>query len=818
MSKQVTLTIDDREVTVDEGTLIVDAAKSAGINIPVFCYHPKMEPVGMCRMCLVEVGRPVRDRESGDLVVDEDDNPKIEFGDNLETACTIPVSEGMVIRGMTEKVEKGRKNVLEFFLTSHPLDCPICDKGGECSLQELSLHHGLGTSRFPYSDKIDLGKHIPLGDLITLDQERCIQCARCIRFQEDIVDDPVLEFYHRGRHTEIVSYSEPKFDSYWSGNTTDICPVGALTTNDFRFEARIWEMDQNPSVCSHCPVGCNLTVDHRLEPKTGRREIQRIMPRQNEMVNEIWICDKGRFAHQFTNHEDRLTTPLVRNEEGKLTTASWEEALDRVAAGIKGHEGDVVTLVGGRLANEDLFHLRHLNDGLDGQPALYSTMAGGDLVAEVGLGQGSDLGAVGEGSAVLVVASDFEEEAPVWWLRVKAASERGATLIVANPRKTKVDRYADYTIRYSYGDEAQMVKDLIEGVGEAAAAFADAENGIVFFGSDGLDFSGSRALARACANLLIETDHVGRANNGLVGVWPRANTQGAWDMGFRPPQDLVETVQEARALYIAGADPVGDGVVKTLSSRFTVVQELFLTDTAALADVVLPAKAVTERAGTYTSGERRVQRFEMVVPAQGDALEDFAIASKVGKRLNLEMPNGSAAAVLEQIAKQNPDYADITLSGLREVTEQKPIIVPREYAYVGTAHKNTNGLGIQLAPFAQRAKAKIGEVPETEDKPEDGLLAVPVTRLYDQGRMVSMSDTLQPRLPNRQVFIHPQQAERLNGSGAQNIKIIVAGNSFQAALAQDPSVPEGMVLVPRSLGMPLLKPAPAEIIPVPDEN
>ena len=811
MSKQVNLTIDNREVTVDEGTLIVDAAKTVGIDIPVFCYHPKMEPVGMCRMCLVEVGRPVRDRESGEFVMDDDGNPKIEFGDNLETACTIPVSEGMVIRGMTEKVDKGRENVLEFFLTSHPLDCPICDKGGECSLQELSLHHGLGTSRFPYSDKIDLGKNVPLGDLITLDQERCIQCARCIRFQEDIVDDPVLEFYHRARKTEIVSYSDPKFDSYWSGNTTDICPVGALTTNDFRFEARIWEMDQSPSVCSHCPVGCNLTVDHRREPKTGRREVQRVMPRQNEKVNEIWICDKGRFAHHFTNHEDRLTTPLVRNEAGDLEPASWQDALDRVAGGLKEMDGDVLTLVGGRLSNEDLFHLRHLNDGLDGQAALYSTMAGGDLVAEVGLGQGSDLGSLGEESAILVVASDFEEEAPVWWLRVKAAAERGATLIVANPRETKIDRYADYTIRYPYGEETEHVTDLIDGKGEPASAFADAENGIVFFGSEGLDFPASQALARACANLLIETGHIGRANNGLVGVWPSANTQGAWDMGFRPPQDLVDTISSASALYVAAADPVGDGLLEDLSADFVVVQELFLTESAARADVVLPAKAVTERAGTFTSGERRVQRFEPVVPAQGEAQEDFAIASRIGKRLNLEMPNGSAAAVLEQIAKQNPDYADVTLSSLRKVEEQKPIIVPKEFAYVGTVYKNTSGMGMQLAPFAQRAKAKTGEIPEKGSVPGNGLLAVPVTRLYDRGRMVEVSDTLKPRLLDPQVILNAQEAARLNIDGQEVVELALDGQTYQLGLSVDNSVPAGVVLVPRSLGVPLMKPEAAAL-------
>ncbi|MFO8035572.1 MAG: NADH-quinone oxidoreductase subunit NuoG [Anaerolineales bacterium] len=818
MSKQVTLTIDDQEVTVEEGTVIVDAAKSIGINIPVFCYHPKMEPVGMCRMCLVEVGRPVRDRETGEFMRDDEGNIKVEFGKNLETACTVPICEGMVVRGMTEKVKRGREAILEFFLTSHPLDCPICDKGGECSLQELSLHHGLGVSRFPYTKKMHLEKHVPLGDLITLDQERCIQCGRCIRFQKNIVDDPVLEFYHRSRHTEIVSCSNPKFDSYWSGNTTDICPVGALTTNDFRFEARIWEMDQSPSICSHCPVGCNLTIDHRREPKSGRREIQRVMPRQNEWVNEIWICDKGRFAHHFTVDENRLTHPLVRSGDGSLRPATWEKALDRAVEGLRAADGELLTLVGGRLANEDLFHLRYLNDGLGGQVALYSTMAGGDLVAQVGLGKGSNLGDLGEGDAILIAASDLEEEAPLWWLRVKAASERGAALIVANPRKTKTDRYANHQIRYAYGEESETVMDLLGGEGEAARAFAEADNAIVFFGSEGLDYARSRVLAQACANLLIKTGHVGRANNGLVGVWPRANTQGAWDMGFRPHQSLPEVLDGKKALYIAAADPVGDGLVEDISDLFVVVQELFLTETAQQADVVFPAKAVTEKAGTFTSGERRVQRFEPVVPARGDVLEDFAIASKVGELLGLEMPNGSAAAVMEQIAKQNPDYADVTLSGLREVKEQWPIIVPKDYAYIGTAYKNTSGLGMQLSPFSERAKVNPGEASLGRQMPEADLVAVPVTRLYDQGSMIRDLDVLQPRLLDPQVFLSPQDAERKGVQEGEMVDFDLGGRTYRLKLSLQDDIPAGTALVPRSLGVPLEGPAGVDISPAGEDR
>ena len=263
MGKMVTLSIDGKTLTVPAGTLIVDAALKAGIGIPVFCYHPKLKPVGMCRMCLVDIGRPVVDRASGEVVREADGSPKIQFGPKLETACTTPVSEGMVVVTASEKVKKARKDVLEFLLTSHPLDCPICDKGGECPLQNLTLEHGPAQSRFLFDEKSHNLKHVPLGELIWLDRERCIQCARCVRFETEIAGDPVLGFCNRGRSMEIVTYSRPGFDSVFSGNTTDICPVGALTTADFRFGARPWEMKPAASLCNHCRVGCNTTLNVR---------------------------------------------------------------------------------------------------------------------------------------------------------------------------------------------------------------------------------------------------------------------------------------------------------------------------------------------------------------------------------------------------------------------------------------------------------------------------------------------------------------------------------------------------------------------------
>ena len=263
MSDLVKITVDGAEVSVDKGTLVVDAAKRIQNDIPVFCYHPKMAPVGMCRMCLVEIGLPVRDRATGAILQNPDGTPQLNFGKGLQTACTVQVAPDMVVRTSTKQVEEARAGIIEFLLTSHPLDCPICDKGGECPLQNLTMGYGVGTSRFDFSQKMKMDKNVPLGDLIFLDRERCIQCARCTRFQAEVVDDPVIGFHNRGRSLEIMTLSDPGFDSYWSGNTTDICPVGALTTADFRFGARPWELIPVASLDPYSPAGSNIVFSTR---------------------------------------------------------------------------------------------------------------------------------------------------------------------------------------------------------------------------------------------------------------------------------------------------------------------------------------------------------------------------------------------------------------------------------------------------------------------------------------------------------------------------------------------------------------------------
>ena len=830
MAKLVNLTIDGVQVTVPEGTLIVNAAKKAGIDIPVFCYHPKMEPVGMCRMCLVEIGRPVIDRATGEVQHESDGTPKLSFGPKLETACTTPVSEGMVVLGTSEKARLGREDILEFLLTSHPLDCPVCDKGGECPLQNLTMGFGPGESRYLYAEKMHLAKQVPLGELIYLDRERCIQCGRCVRFQSEIVDDPVIGFYHRGRSLEIVSFSEPGFDSYFSGNTSDICPVGALTTADFRFQARPWELNHAASLCTQCPVGCNTTLNTRREAVSGGNYVvKRVMPRQNEMVNEIWICDKGRFGYHYAQHAERLEQPLIR-KNGTLTPASWDEALDLVATRLRQADRGLMTLAGGRLANEDLFNLHQLTSALDGKSVLYTHMAGGDLTTQVGLGAGTNFADLGPGSAILVIASDLEEEAPIWWLRVKQAADRGSTVIVANPRPTKLDRVAKYRLRYPYGSEASFVlamlnslsakrpelpdavKSLLrdEQLKAAAQAFAQAENGIVVFGSEGTSFEASQALAQACANLLLATGHVGKPNNGLLGVWPRANDQGAWDMGFRPEADLAKALQDTRFLYVVAADPAGDdpALAGAMQAQFTVVQDLFLTQTGMLADVVLPVQSYIERQGSFTSGERRVQCYYPVLPERPGSLPDFAVVARIGQRLDIALEGRSAVRVMDKIAAQIPAYSDVNYGRLAEVVEQWPIVGRDDLYYGGTTYENKQGVGVQLAPTAQKGQPISMEWVKLPDQTlPDGLVGVPITLLYDRGTTLLPSELLHQRIAVPHVLLHPDDARKLKVDQGTSVEVSTGGAHVLVTVQLDDTVPTGVVLVPRSLGIPLNGPA-----------
>jgi NADH-quinone oxidoreductase subunit G len=826
----VTLTIDGKQVSVPQGTLVVDAAKEIGIDIPVFCYHPKMDPVGMCRMCLVEVGMPKRDRQSGEFVTDENGEAIIEFRPKLETSCTMPVSEGMVIQVSSEKAVAGRKNIVEFLLTSHPLDCPICDKGGECPLQNLTMEHGPGKSRFLYENKMHLAKHVPLGDLIYLDQERCIQCARCIRYQELLVDDPVLGFEERGRELKIVTYSDPGFDSYFSGNTTDICPVGALTTSDFRFGARPWELIAAPTICTHCPVGCNLTLNTRREAKAGGKTVvKRVMPRQNEAVNEIWICDKGRFAHHYASSPNRLSHPMLRRG-GELVAATWDDALKAAAEGIKAAGKNVLAIAGGRAANEELFVLKSMVTALEGEAYLHDTMGGGEQALHYGVARGTNLKDLGSGDAVLVIASDLHEEAPIWWQRIFAATRRGARLVVANARETRLDAYAAQSIRYAFGEAVEAANAIAaaaagekvssrysaEGsVAAAAELLAEAHNLIVFFGAEGLDYSGSTALASACARLLVDSGHAGKANNGLIAVWSKANLQGAWELGWRgDPDRLVPAMEKAEAVIVLAADPIGDDLhlaEHLTGDAFLIAQELYLTETAQRADVVFPARSYIERAGTFTSGERRIQRFLQALGPQGETRPDWQILTNLAERLGLDFAFKSEIEVFEQMVDSTDSYAGVTYEALSAVETQWPPVGEEDLYFGGTAFKNRHGLGVQVAPGLERGDSLDRKASPAVDFPEADWVLVPVAELYDHGRTVTESRVLQPRLAPRRLRVSQGSIEKIGVEPGQEVEVHLNGDVHVLPVEVESSLQDGVVLIGHSQGIPVAAPMAVEI-------
>jgi|AMZC01.1.fsa_nt_AMZC01007038.1_7 NADH-quinone oxidoreductase subunit G len=841
MADTVTILIDGQEYQVPAGMNLVDAAKMHGITIPVFCYHPKMAPVGMCRMCMVELGSVVINRETGQPERDEQGNPVVRWMPKLQTACTQTVSAGMAVRTTTEAVREARDNIIEFLLTSHPLDCPICDKGGECPLQNLTMAYGPGESRFIYDDKLHLDKHVPLGELIYLDRERCIQCARCTRFCAEVVGDDVLAFHERGRRLQIVTISDPPFDTKFSGNTTDICPVGALTTADFRFGARPWELDEVPSICPHCPVGCNISASTRQDRDFGGMKIiKRIMPRQNEAVNEIWICDKGRFGHHHSRAEERLTEPMIRRD-GAWVAVDWDTVYAEIAARLTQHGAKTGFLAGSSLSNEDLWELRklarltHSDCALGVWPAL---MTGWEQVTQVGVGVGTRLRDLGKGSGILVIASDLEEEAPIWWLQVKQAADRGAKVVVANGRPTKLDRYATTVLHYGYGEAASVLNGFAaiarrnnavdeafvaaraEGyaqleaalkgvrvpkpVAEAAETLLGVENLVIFVGGEGVTLAQHAELMQAAANLLILTGHVGRPNNGLIPVWPGANMQGALDMGFTPEATQAMIAARPEMWVIAEADPVAeDGRMAALldEAQFVVVATQFMTPTAEQADVVLPVQSFAEREGTFTNGMRRVQRFYMAQSPLEGTLPGWKVFAHISARMRGgQKPRIAPSLVMRDITQHVLRYADMSYPRLAQVEPQFPLVGGEDLYYGGTAYSNRGGLGLQWATNAEKGQYKLTLRPVDASRPRrDGLMAVPIHLLYNREPLFVHSTLMHRRVPEPYVQLNAEDAQKLGVADGEQIVLKADGVELFARARIDEKAPAGVVLVPRRL-------------------
>lgn len=862
------VTIDNQVVEVPNGTLVVEAAKAVGIDIPVFCYHPKLQPVGMCRMCLVEIGTPRRGKD-GQIELDASGKPAIGWMPKLQTACTTVVSDGMAVRTDTKQVEEARRSIIEFLLTSHPLDCPICDKGGECPLQNLTMAYGPGVSRFPVESKFHNEKRVPLGDLIMLDRERCIQCSRCVRFQDEIADDHVLGFAARGRGLEIVSLSEPAFDSKFSGNTIDICPVGALTSRDFRLSARVWEVRDYPSVCAHCSVGCNILIGER------DHQIKRIVPRENESVNEIWLCDKGRFVHHFATSPDRLTTPLIR-KNGQLVNSNWDEALNLVAskfADIKKQNGASALggLGGDRASNEDLYLFQKLfrqvigSNNLEHRIGWSATNLGADLVRSFGAGVDTNLGSLDKNVTALVLGADPEEEQPVIRLRLtKSVKWYGANLIVANGRVTKLAKYAKQSLVYKYGAESYFLLGLIraildeglenkefiaarvnkldefkqslalftvekcaerchvksEKIRDIARQIAQVPNFLILYGREMMFAQQSdRAVASGIATLLLITGHVGRKNNGLIALYPHNNSTGAMDFGLISDHGVGRqkvaakglgvrdmTSGKARALYVMACDPAADGGF--VKPDFLVAQDLFLTETAKQADVVLPAQSFAEREGTFTNTERRVQLFRAALKPIGESKPDWWIVAEIAKRLGANWNYANASTVMDEIATTVPLYKGMTYAALSENVKMprspfgqgNPSDEPTAIAMGELENISSGKMWASVAESDANVKFDLiwNEPAKPTDAGEQKTLAV-ARSLLDRGTLVSRSPIVQPRVPKPVVEVNSQDAEQLGIENGARVRVSFDARVIELNANVDGHVPPGTVLLPNNL-------------------
>ena len=445
--KTIQLTIDGREIQTVEGTMLVDAAKHGDVEIPYFCYEPKLgNPVGACRMCLVEI----------------EGIPK------LQTSCSTPVKDGMVVHTQTDRVRHAQNAIVEFLLVNHPLDCPVCDKGGECPLQDITFGWGLGRSRF-IEPKRHFEKPLALSPLVAIDRERCILCYRCVRFSQEIAEDYQLIFAERGAHTFVATHDGHPYVAPFSGNIIELCPVGALTSQPYRFRARPWDIEGAGGICTLCPSQCNVTFTVRDE------KVLRVLARDHHEVDDGWLCDKGRFAYQAIHVDERITEPLVR-DGGELRAVSWERALE-VADGLARHKGHVGALVGGQATNEEGFLLQRLiREGL-GSNDIDSRVYG---PTPIGLARGLAVPALQAtvpdlefAHTVLVVGCEPLDDAPILDLRIrKGVRRRGVQLAIASARPSALDPNARLIVRYAPGDEATFLEELdgaLAGEREAVA-------------------------------------------------------------------------------------------------------------------------------------------------------------------------------------------------------------------------------------------------------------------------------------------------------------------------------------------------------------
>lgn len=668
-TQTVTLTIDGKAVTVPKGTTVYQAAKQLEIDIPVFCYQDRMPPFGACRMCLVEVEKMAK----------------------LQASCTLEAIDGMVVKTQSKRSVDGRKEIIELLLINHPLDCPICDRGGECPLQDHALKHGPGESRF-FEEKRHFKKPLPLGPVLMLDRERCIVCARCTRFGDTIAGDHALEFIERGYRTEVGTPGGGPADSKFIGNTIMICPVGALTSQVYRFRARPWDNDPTNTTCTLCPVGCSMILDAR------DGEIVRTRSRENREINDIWLCDKGWFGYEFATHADRLKEPLVRRGD-QFVPISWEDALSRIAEKLDAARaaGKVAGWGGNPLTTEEnyLFQkllrqvvgVNHLDHRI-GMPIIPLEEEGISAGMEMAIGECEEL------SYVILCGLDITEEFPVIWLRLRQAINRGATSIFLGHFAPEIAPYLTQTTLHAPGQELEAIrKNLTE-----LQAWAKKGKGALLVGRQYLASPHRRAILAELNKLRQSTPDLslnlleGRGNSlgaRLAGMRPEFGPLG--EQMDRPGLSVLQVLEAASkdgwdVLYVAGSDPAAKLPTRLWQEArsklgFLVVQDLFLTQTAREADLVLPVLAYTEKEGSFINIEGRVQHLQAGQQIPENSYSDAEIFGYVAQRLGFDLSIEKRFIDRLRVAKRLPMLRPTSIESGNVTTTASTTVLKATFAH-----------------------------------------------------------------------------------------------------------------------------------------
>jgi len=670
--EMITVVIDGFEVTVPKGTLIIRAAEKLGIQIPRFCDHPLLDPVGACRQCLVDVeinGRAF---------------PK------PQASCTIPVEPNMIVKTqLTSPVaDKAQKGVMELLLGNHPLDCPVCDKGGECPLQNQAMSNGRPDARLD-GYKRTFEKPINISSSVLLDRERCVLCARCTRFSEQIASDPFITLNERGALQQVGIYENDPFKSYFSGNTVQICPVGALTGASYRFRARPFDLVSTPSACEHCASGCDMRTDVR-RGKTLRR-----LAGDDPSVNEEWNCDKGRWAFKYVTAVDRLTHPLVRNAEGVLVQASWPEALEAAAAGLKGKRAAVLT--GGRVTTEDAYGYSKFarialgTNDIDYRARVTSDEERDFLAAHVA-GSSTTYRDIDTADHVAFVAFEPEEESPIVFLRLnKNFKKRGLKVTaVATKGSIAMDKLKADFIKVAPGAESAAVATLaltaksIILVGERAS-----ESAGLFSAVAALSAKTGAKIAyiprRAGERGALEAGALGTLLPGgrpVADAAARVDIAAAWGVDSLPSTpgrtstEIIAALakNELDSVVIGGVDahdlPAGGSTLETLKKSFVISLEIAPSSITAVADVVLPVAAITEKSGSFLNWEGRARAFDEAV-ADSHNRSDVRILSMIADAMGESIMLGTVTAAAREFNQLGKwDGARIQLAPVSPVSPQ----------------------------------------------------------------------------------------------------------------------------------------------------